>query len=128
MAKVLIVDDEEPIVALMKVVLERCGHTIISAANGQEALQVLGVNPPNPAADLPDVVILDVMMPVMDGYTAAIAMRNAEHTARLPILVVTAKGDMRRLFEALPAVAGFFDKPFDPKDLRDAIANALKSK
>jgi len=128
MAKVLIVDDEEAIVALMTFILEKAGHTVASAGNGQEALQALGVAPPDAAVVLPDVVILDVMMPIMDGYAAAMAMRDSPRTASLPILVVTAKGDMRRRFEMLPAVAGFFEKPFDPKQLREAVAKAAPLK
>ncbi|MFA6004176.1 MAG: response regulator, partial [Elusimicrobiota bacterium] len=80
------------------------------------------------ATPLPDLIVLDVMMPIMDGYTAAIALRNCPHTAALPILVVTAKGDMRHLFEALPNLAGFFQKPFDPKALRETIAKITQGK
>jgi CheY-like chemotaxis protein len=122
MARILIVDDEEHIVALMRFILEKAGHSVSSVGNGQEALRVLGVDPADESAVLPDLVILDVMMPVMDGYTAAIAIRNFPRTEALPLLVVTAKGDMRHLFGAIPSVAGFFEKPFDPKDLREAVS------
>jgi len=128
MAKILVVDDEEPIIALMRFILEKSGHTVSSAGNGQEALRALGVDPADDAALLPDIVVLDVMMPIMDGYTAAVAIRNYPRTASLPILVVTAKGDMRHLFEAIPSVAGFFEKPFDPKDLRAAITKVTAGK
>jgi CheY-like chemotaxis protein len=127
-AKILIVDDEEHIVALMRFILEKSGHAVSSAGNGQEALRVLGVDPADETADLPDILILDVMMPIMDGYTTAIAIMNCPRTAPLPILVVTAKGEMRRLFEAIPSVAGFFEKPFDPKDLRGVIAKVTAGK
>ena len=128
MARILIVDDEEHIVALMRFILEKSGHAVSSVGNGQEALRVLGVDPSDESAALPDLVILDVMMPIMDGYTAAIAIRNCPRTAALPILVVTAKGDMRHLFEAIPSVAGFFEKPFDPKDLREVIFKVAAGK
>lgn len=128
MARILIVDDEEHIVALMRFVLEKSGHCVASAVNGQEALRALGVDPADDSCALPDLVILDVMMPIMDGYTAAIAIRNCPRTAALPILVVTAKGDMRHLFEAIPSVAGFFEKPFDPKALREAVTKAAAGK
>jgi CheY-like chemotaxis protein len=124
-AKILIVDDEEPIVALMKFILEKVGHTVATAYNGQAALQALGVEPQDPAVALPDLVILDVMMPIMDGYTAAVAIRNHPRTADLHLLVITAKGDMRQLFEAIPTVVGFFEKPFDPKRLREIIAQVV---
>ena len=86
------------------------------------------MTPENPAADLPDVVLLDVMMPVMDGLAAAKAMSVHARASKVPILVVTAKGDLRQLFEALPQVAGFFQKPFDPRLLREAVARAAAAK
>ena len=128
MARILIVDDEEHIVALMRFILEKSGNSVASAVNGQEALRALGVDPADDSSALPDLVILDVMMPIMDGYTAAIAIRNCPRTASLPILVVTAKSDMRHLFEAIPSVAGFFEKPFDPKALREAVTKAAAGK
>ncbi len=124
MAKVLVVDDEPAMVMLMRFVLEKSGHTVTEAHNGLEALGALGVSPENPAADLPDLILLDVMMPVMDGLAAAQAMSGHARASKVPIFVVTAKGDLRPLFEALPQVAGFFQKPFDPKQLREAVDRA----
>ena len=128
MAKVLVVDDEPSVVMLMRFILEKAGHTVTEAHNGLEALGSLGVNPENAAADLPDVVLLDVMMPVMDGLAAAQAMNAHPRASKVPILVVTAKGDLRPLFEAMPQVAGFFQKPFDPRLLREAVARAAAPK
>ena len=128
MARLLIVDDEPSLVLLMRTVLERAGHQIEEARNGQEALVKLGINPENPGAHLPDLVLLDVMMPIMDGVAVAAAMREHPRTAKVPILIVTAKGDMRSLFEAMPQVAGFFQKPFDPASLRAAVLKAAAPK
>jgi CheY-like chemotaxis protein len=122
MAKVLVVDDEPSVVMLMRFVLEKIGHTVTEAHNGLEALRVLGVEPEDASVQLPDVVLLDVMMPIMDGMATAEAMHDHPRASKVPILVVTAKGDMRQLFEAMPQVAGFFQKPFDPKLLREAVA------
>jgi CheY-like chemotaxis protein len=124
MAKVLIVDDEPSMVMLMRFVLEKSGHAVSEAHNGLEALAALGVTPEDAAAALPDLILLDVMMPVMDGLAAAQAMSVHPRASKVPILVVTAKGDLRQLFEALPQVAGFFQKPFDPGLLREAVAKA----
>ena len=126
MAKLLIVDDEPTLVLLMQTVLEKDGHTVESAANGQEALVKLGVAPDYPSAPLPDLVLLDVMMPVLDGLGVAAAMKDHPRAGRIPILIVTAKGDMRPLFEAMPQVAGFFQKPFTPAGLREAVQKAVK--
>ncbi|HEX4048605.1 MAG TPA: response regulator [Elusimicrobiota bacterium] len=128
MAKVLVVDDEPSVVMLMRFVLEKSGHTVSEAHNGLEALAALGVTPENAAAELPDVVLLDVMMPVMDGLETARAMSVHPRASKVPLLVVTAKGDLRQLFEALPQVAGFFQKPFDPRLLREAVAKAAAPK
>ncbi len=122
MAKVLVVDDEPSVVMLMRFVLEKAGHTISEAHHGGEALALLGVDPEDPARDLPDVILLDVMMPIMDGLATAEVLRGHHRASKVPILVVTAKGDMRQLFESMPQVAGFFQKPFDPKLLRETVA------
>ncbi|MBI3553173.1 MAG: response regulator [Elusimicrobia bacterium] len=126
MAKILIVDDEPAVVLLMTFILEKVGHTITKAYNGQEALKALGVNPPDPSAELPELILLDVMMPIVDGYTVAITLRNDPRAAVVPILVITAKTDMRQMFNALPNVKAFFNKPFDPQALRDTVAKILK--
>lgn len=125
MANILIVDDEQPLVMIMKFVLEKAGHRISAAYNGQEALQALGVDPPDPSAPLPDLVILDVMMPIVDGYTVAAAMQEDPRTARVPLLIITAKSDSRPRFDELPAVAGFFIKPVNPQELRETVAKVL---
>ena len=124
MASLLIVDDDPSLVLLMRTILEKSGHTITEAGNGQEALVKLGVSPENPSAALPDLILLDVMMPIIDGVGVAAALRAHPRAANIPILIVTAKGDMRSLFEAMPQVAGFFQKPFTPNALREAVQRA----
>ncbi|MDE2143645.1 MAG: response regulator [Elusimicrobia bacterium] len=128
MAKILVVDDEPSVVMLMRFVLEKSGHVVSEAHNGLEALQVLGVDPQDAGADLPDLVLLDVMMPIMDGLATAEALRADARVSKVPILVVSAKGDMRGLFQEMPQVVGFFQKPFDPKLLREAIAKIAPAK
>ena len=128
MARLLIVDDEPTLVFLMRTILEHAGHSVEEAANGQEALAKLGVEPDNPDAVLPDLMLLDVMMPIVDGITVASTLRDHPRAGKLPILVITAKGDLRALFEAMPQVAGFFHKPFDPKSLREAVLKVVLPK
>ena len=128
MARLLIVDDEPSLVLLMRTVLEKAGHTVEEAGNGAIALAKLGVAPEDAAATLPDLIVLDVMMPVLDGMGVAKAVRGHPRAGKVPILVVTAKGDLRALFEAMPQVAGFFQKPFDPSSLREAVKNAVASR
>ncbi len=128
MAKILVVDDEQPIVQLVQFILEKVGHQVTVAYNGAEALQVLGVEPKDPKAPLPDLVLLDLMMPIMDGLTACLRLRDDPRTAKLPVVIVTAKGDMRSAFDKVPSVAAFFHKPFDPGALRAAVDKALAAK
>lgn len=128
MARILIVDDEDAILTLMSFILEKVGHKVATARNGLEALQALGVDPPDYTRELPDLVVMDVMMPIMDGHTACKRIQADPRAARLPLIVVTAKGDMRSLFDAMPGVAAFFSKPFDPKALREAVQKAIDRK
>jgi CheY-like chemotaxis protein len=123
--RILVVDDEVNAALLMRFVLEKSGYSVQTASNGQEALAKLGIEPADPGAALPDIVLLDVMMPVVDGYTVSVRMRQEPRTAAVPILVITCRGDMRHLFEEAPNVAGFLPKPFNPKDLLDAVTKIL---
>lgn len=126
MARLLIVDDEPTLVLLMSTVLEKDGHTVETAANGQEALVKLGVAPDDASVALPDLILLDIMMPVLDGFGVAAATKDHPRAGRVPIMIVTAKGDMRPLFEAMPQVRGFFQKPFTPVSLREAVQKTIK--
>lgn len=125
MARILIVDDEPAILTLLRFILEKAGHEVDEAVHGLEALRKLGVEPRDDATPLPDLVVLDLMMPIMDGHKAYLRIIDNPRTANLPVVVVTAKGDMRALFDSMPSVAAFFHKPFDPGSLREAIAKAL---
>lgn len=123
---ILVVDDEPEIVTLLKFILEKDGHKIMEAGNGIVALERLGVEPPVPGTAKPDLIILDIMMPVMDGYTLNSRLQKEPKTKDIPILVLTAKGQkMRDLFEMAPNVAAYVQKPFDPKMLRELIGSIL---
>jgi len=118
MAKVLVVDDERDVVELVKFLLERDGHKVVEAFNGREALE-------KAYAELPDLIILDIMMPEMDGYTVNARLTETESTKRIPVIILTAKGQMRDVFEMASNVAFYMEKPFDPKHLREKIQEVL---
>jgi CheY-like chemotaxis protein len=129
MAVIMVVDDEPEIVTLLSFVLEQDGHTVASAGHGVDALEKLGVEPAKHETALPDLIVLDIMMPVMDGYQLNMRLQTEARTAGIPILVLTAKGQkMRDLFEMAPNVAAYVQKPFDPKMLRELISGILTSR
>jgi two-component system phosphate regulon response regulator PhoB len=124
----MIVDDERDVVTLVKFLLERDGHLVTAAFDGAEALAKLGVEPSNPAAPVPDLVVLDVMMPILDGFTVSARLAANERTKAVPLIILTAKGEMRDLFAATANVACYLEKPFDPKSLRERITATLAKK
>ena len=110
-ATVLVVDDDPVILKLLEVNFEMEGFTVVRAADGAEGLE-------RAREVLPDIVILDVMMPRMTGYEVAKALREDERTARIPIIFVTARAqssDVERGMEL--GVDDYVTKPFDPLDL-----------
>ncbi|MBI3566145.1 MAG: response regulator [Elusimicrobia bacterium] len=129
MAAILVVDDEPEIVTLLRFVLEQDGHSVGHAIHGVDALEKLGVEPAKPETPPPDLIVLDIMMPVMDGYQLNMRLQNDPRASGIPILVLTAKGQkMRDLFEMAPNVAAYVQKPFDPKMLRELISGILSSR
>ena len=126
---IMVVDDEPDIVTLLRFTLEQDGHSVSEAGNGQIALERLGLEPADQGVALPDLIILDIMMPVMDGYQLNMRLQTESRAKNIPILVLTAKGQkMRDLFEMAPNVAAYVQKPFDPKMLRELIAGILASR
>ena len=118
--KILFVDDEDDIREVVQIRLEANGYQVVTAASGEEALGKV-------ATEHPDLMILDVMMPGMDGLAVLKKIRKEETSSKLPVILLTAKrkkmiGD---LFE-LEGVQGFIEKPFESAVLLDMIKNALK--
>lgn len=125
MARILVVDDERDVVTLVGFLLKKDGYEVVAAYNGGEALEKLGLEPAS-AAPNPDLVILDVMMPVFDGYTVARRAGEAEKTRGVPIVMLTAKGMTRELFGEQANVAAVLEKPFDPQKLRELVKSILQ--
>ena len=120
--KILIADDEPNIVKLVKVRLESNGYEVISAASGTECINKI-------VQEEPDLVILDIMMPKMDGYDTLIAMREmfAENEDEPPpVLIMTARADsrIRDLLEN-EEVRGYIIKPFKAEELLTKIKEIL---
>lgn len=116
---VLIVDDEPDVLLLLRVNLEAAGYHTVLAADGEMALARIDES-------IPDVVLLDIMMPVMDGWGVLRALSERENAPR--VIVVSAKSSDRDIVRALTSGAlDYVTKPFDPDDLVDVVGRAVSS-
>jgi two-component system chemotaxis response regulator CheY len=111
---VLVVEDDTGLQETLEEVLELEGYAVIVANDGLDALAKLGEPPPA-------VILLDVMMPRMDGYAFADELRRRGLHPRIPILILTADGRARQKAERIGAV-GYLEKPFDLSELLRQIA------
>lgn len=121
MAKIIVADDEKDVVELLSFLLKKDGHTVIPAENGKVALDLVEKDPP-------DLILLDVMMPEMDGYTVQTRLMENPKTKSIPIIILTAKGQLKDVFAMAGNVAAYMEKPFDPKTLRAKIQESLNPK
>jgi CheY-like chemotaxis protein len=122
MPRVLVVDDDPQVLRLLRVNFELEGYDVAAASSGKEALETI-------AAEAPDVVVCDVMMPGMDGFEVVRRIRSNEATAGLPIVMLSAKAmgsDARKGLEA--GADEYVTKPFDPAELIEVVARLLGSK
>ncbi|HWC14790.1 MAG TPA: response regulator [Actinomycetota bacterium] len=113
--RILIADDDPVILRLLQVNLELEGYEVVTANNGQEAVDAAGVQKP-------DLVILDIMMPRLDGYQACEKLK-ADHTTKdIPVIFLSAKaqqGDIDR--GKSYGVVDYLTKPFDPSELLEVV-------
>lgn len=115
---ILIVEDEPAVVDLLKFLLEKDGYAITVAGDGEEALKQV-------TATRPDLILLDIMLPKLDGYTVHKQLQADEKTANIPTIVLTAKGGMQDLFQLEKNIVAYIEKPFDPKVLREKVNEVL---
>lgn len=118
MARILVVDDEPDILLLHRLNLESAGHEVLLAADGIKALDRID-------ADRPDAVVLDVMMPALDGWGVLDALRARPDAP--PVLVVSAKSAQDDIDRAIASgAAAYLAKPFEADTLIAAVASLLK--
>jgi DNA-binding response OmpR family regulator len=121
-AKILIVDDEPFNVDYLEQELEDLGYRTMSASDGREALAMVADAPP-------DLILLDVMMPEMDGFTACQILKDNDETRLIPILIMTALDGIEDRIKGIEAGADdFLTKPVNERELAARIATALKLK
>ncbi|MCK4359202.1 MAG: response regulator, partial [Candidatus Cloacimonetes bacterium] len=117
-SNVLVVDDEESSRELLRIILEQDGFTVFEAENGYQALEKVNDTPP-------DVIILDVMMPELDGFEVCRRLKDDQKTAPIPILLVTALRERDDRIMGIEAGANdFLSKPIDKQDLTLRVRNA----
>ena len=111
MAQILVVDDDQNLRKIIQANLELAGYVVTAVPNGADALRELD-------AMQPDLVVLDVMMPAMDGYEVARKIRARPAAAHVPIIMLTAKGEVEDKLQGFEAgVDDYMTKPFGPQEL-----------
>ena len=120
MSRVLVIDDESDVLLLCRVNLQHAGHEVLEAADGEQGLAV--------AMDqTPDAVVLDLMLPGLDGYEVLTALRGRAETKDIPVLILTAKAqreDRVRCWEQ--GASEYMTKPFSPAALSSALEQLMK--
>jgi DNA-binding response OmpR family regulator len=116
---VLVADDDEDIRSLVTFRLERAGYRVVTAPDGERALSLA-------LERSPDLAVLDVMMPRLDGYELTRRLREHEATKSMPVILLTARAqeaDVERGFEA--GADDYIRKPFSPQELRARVQAIL---
>jgi len=118
---VLVVDDEPMARTLLRLMLVRAGFEVLEAADGMEALTKV-------KEQLPDIMILDVMMPGIDGFAVCEALREEEATSHLPVIMLSAKTDNLSVRRGLRAGATkYLTKPVSQEDLTRNVLDTLEN-
>lgn len=119
--KILAVDDERHIVRLVEVNLQRAGYEVVTAFDGREALEKV-------KSENPDLVVLDVMMPYMDGFEVLKNLKADPTTAEIPVIMLTAKAQDADVFRGWQSgVDCYLTKPFNPMELLTFVKRIFDS-
>lgn len=116
--KILVIDDEPHIIKVVTSRLEANGYEVITANDGDAGLEKL-------KSEGADLIIMDVMMPKMDGYTFVKKIRADDSIPEVPVIVLTAKEKMKELFE-IEGIKDYIVKPFEAKELLEKVNKYLK--
>jgi CheY-like chemotaxis protein len=122
MSKILVVDDEEQLLTLVKAILEGNGYEVQTATNGPEALDIL-------EKEEFDLVLLDVMMPEMDGWTVAGKIKNRPSIKNVPVVMLTVKTMSPQYFYSKEAegILDYINKPFSKKELLVRVGKVFET-
>ncbi|MGJ3250403.1 MAG: response regulator transcription factor [Elainellaceae cyanobacterium] len=118
--RLLLIDDDPNLILLVKDYLEFRGYEVVTAENGREALDIL-------EGEIPDMIICDVMMPEMDGYSLVEHVRKDSRMNWIPVLFLSAKGQSQDRVKGLSTGADvYMVKPFEPEELVAQVESSLK--
>jgi CheY-like chemotaxis protein len=116
--KILIADDERDVRLLVRKMLDR-DYILLEVSNGEEAVAAA-------KAQQPDLILMDLIMPKMDGYTACSQIKADQATGGIPVVILTAVGhELNKKFATEMGAAGYITKPFNTHDLIDTISRLL---
>jgi DNA-binding response OmpR family regulator len=118
---ILIVEDDPTVQGLLKTIMETEGYDAITAADGLEGLLKAEIRRPS-------IIILDIMMPNVDGERVLQEMRSREDLANVPVLIVTGRADAHNAFDGVVGTRNVFPKPFDPDELTGRVSELLAGK
>ena len=115
--KILVVDDEPNVRKLLRTLLR--DYTVVEAEDGEKAVEIAG-------AEKPDLILMDIMMPKMDGYSSCYVLKREPATRSIPIIIVTAI-DLKLNLELGKEIGadGYITKPFNSQDLLNSISQVL---
>jgi len=117
MPKILVIEDDEDVLEILSFIIGNAGYQVVTAYNGKQGLR-------QALSDRPDLIITDVLMPVMDGYTFYKKLKENRSTAIIPVLILTARGAMEDAFKLVGA-DDFLAKPFEDYVLLGKISRLL---
>ena len=116
--KILIVDDEPDMIELIKMRLVANGYKVVDAKDGLEGLE-------KASKEEPDLILLDIKMAQMDGYSMLRGLRQDEKMKSIPVIILTSYEKMKDIFE-MEGISDYIMKPFDNQDFLSRVAKALK--
>jgi len=118
--RILCIEDEPEMIELVRLILSRAGYEVLGAESGPEALERL-------REEKVDLILLDLMMPEMDGWEVYQRLKAENHTRDIPVIIVTAKAQRidRVLGLYIVGVDDYITKPFSPKQLLTSVQNIL---
>lgn len=118
--KVLVADDDKNVINIIRDSVEPDLFEIFEAANGKEALGMV-------FAESPDILVLDIMMPDMDGYSVCEKLKEQDSTKKIPIIILSAKTGVEDKLKAIDlGIDDYIVKPFDPRELKARIKMRLR--